>query len=93
MPLEDTGKATYFISRALSYEVPDKPGYYRTYYPKFGPSGELQTKTILSVQPNGDKDTRLVTEGGAWETWKPNKAGNRALFEETTEPFAFPLDD
>ena len=90
---EDTGKATYCISMELSYEVEGEPGHYRTYYPKHGPNGERQTKTILSVQPNGDKDTRLVEQGGAWETWKKSKDGNRAIFPFAGEPFAFPLVD
>jgi hypothetical protein len=90
---EITERATYFISMKLSYEVPDKKGYYRTYYPKFKPNGELNKETILSIQPDGSKATRLVEEGGAWETWKPNKAGNRSIFDETTESYAIPLDE
>jgi hypothetical protein len=86
-------RATYFISMKLSFEVPDKKGYYRTYYPKFKPNGELNKETILSIQPDGSKATRLVAEGGAWETWKPNKAGNRSIFDETSESYAIPLDE
>lgn len=86
-------KATYYISMALSYEVPDKKGYYRTYYPKHKPNGELNTETILSIQPDGTKSTRLVAEGGAWETWKPNQSKTRALFPEASESYAIPLDE
>ena len=86
-------RATYYISMKLSYEVPDKPGYYRTYYPKFKPNGDLNTETILSIQPNGEKATRLVEEGGAWETWKPSKNKQRSIFDETSESFMLPLDE
>ena len=84
--------ADYCISRKLSFEVADKPGYFRTYYPRWK-DDDFQKETILSVQPNGDKGTRLVDEGGAWETWYPSKDGNRAIFDETAEPYAFPLVD
>jgi hypothetical protein len=85
--------ATYCISRRLSFAAPDKPGCFCTYYPKNGPDGELQTKTILSVQPDGTKDIRRVDQAGAWETWTPSADGNRAIFMETAEVYAFPLVD
>jgi len=87
-----TERATYYISMALSFEVPDKPGYYRTYYPKFKPNGDFNKETILSIQPNGEKATRLVEDGGAWETWRPSKDGFRSVFEETSEPYMIPLE-
>jgi hypothetical protein len=90
---DDTGKATYCISRSLSFEVSDKPGHFRTYYPKHNSRGERQQITILSVQPDGTKDTRVVAEGGAWETWYPSKDGQRAIFPECGEFFAIPLVD
>ena len=72
---DDTGKATYCISRTLSFEAPHKPGSFCTYYPKHGPTGERQTITILSIQPDGSKDIRLVAEAGVWEMWTPARTG------------------
>ena len=92
-PMDDTGKATYCISRSLSFEAPHKPGAFCTYYPKHGPDGQRQTTTILSVQPDGSKDMRPKDAAGAWETWTPSKDGNRAIFEEAGEFFAIPLVD
>jgi len=90
--IDTTERATYYIRMSLSFEVPDKPGYYRTYYPKHKPNGELNTETILSIQPDGTKGTRLVEEGGAWETWKPSKDKNRSIFDEASESYMIPLD-
>jgi len=90
---DDTGVATYCISRELSFEAPHQPGAFCTYYPKHGPDGQRQTATILSVQPDGRKDTRPKDAAGAWETWVPSKDGARAIFREAGEFFAFPLVD
>lgn len=79
--------ATFCISRSQSFESAGRPGAFHTYYPKG------QTDTILSIQEDGKKDTRLVSEAGAWETWVPSKDGNRAIFDQTAEFYAIPLVD
>jgi len=83
----DTGLATYCISRAGSVASSGRPGAFHTYYPKG------QTATILSVQPDGRKETRPLASAGAWETWVPSKDGNRAIFDQTAESYALPLVD
>ena len=90
---DETGKASYCISRELSFEAPHQPGAFCTYYPKHGPDGQRQTATILSVQPDGSKATRKKADAGAWETWVPSADGNRAIFREAGEFFALPLVD
>jgi len=90
---DDTGKATFCISRARSFEAPGKPGAFHTYYPKHGPDGQPQTRTVLSIQPDGSKEMRPAEAAGAWETWVPSADGNRAVFIEAGESFAIPLVD
>ena len=84
---DDTGTATYCISRTGSVASTGRPGAFHTYYPKG------QTETILSIQPDGRKETRPVTAAGAWETWVPSPDGNRAIFDQTAESYAIPLVD
>ena len=80
--------ATFCISWEHSFEAPGQTGNFSTYYPKG------QTETILSISPEGTLDTRPATAaGGAWETWRPSKDGNRAIFYATVEVYAFPLVD
>ncbi len=76
--------ATYTIFKSESFEI--RPGEFVTYFPKG------QTATVLSIQPDGKKDVRLKEAAGAWETWRPSKDGGRAVFHETAEGYAFPLE-
>jgi len=78
---------TFCISRAASVPVAGKDDRFVTYYPKG------QTDTVLSIQPDGSRETRPLAEAGAWETWYPSKDGNRAIFAETAEVYAVPLVD
>lgn len=79
------GNATYCISRALSFEMPGRPGEFHTYFPKG------QTDTVLSVREDGHYAAMPKAEAGAFETWKPSKDGMRAVFYETAEMYAIPL--
>jgi Tol biopolymer transport system component len=80
--------ASFCISWEQSFEAPGQTGAFSTYYPKG------QTETILSISPTGERETRPADQAGnAWETWRPSKDGNRAIFHATVEVYAFPLVD
>lgn len=74
--------ATFCISKSQSFAVENG---FATYYPKG------QTETILSIQSDGKKETRLKAQAGAWETWRPSADDMRAVFYETAEVYAYPL--
>lgn len=72
----------FAISRSDSFEVQD--GKFATFYPKG------QNLTVLSIQPDGSFETRLVSAIGAWETWV-EEPGDRAVFHDTAYHNAFAL--
>jgi len=79
-------QASFVLSRRDLIPVPGRAGLFTVRYP----TGSQDT--VLSVQPNGDLDTRPLGTTGPWEVLRDE--GTRAVFPETKGAvYALPLVD